>query len=127
MTLADQIVSDVSDVFLKTDEHAETVTHYPQDDRLNGVSRTALVFLDEEDDAGGDVMDRSGERIHRQCLLELPASVTVNCENEARRHDTFLIGGELWRAHRIRGRDAGAQTVELRRNEQITTKRSRVT
>lgn len=43
MTLADLMVSDVSDVFINTDEHAETFVFHP----VGGAARTISAIIDE--------------------------------------------------------------------------------
>lgn len=55
MTLREQMESDVSSVFLNTDEHAETVTYTPK----NGTARSVTVIIDED----GSLTDLDGNRI----------------------------------------------------------------
>lgn len=110
MTLASQLVSDVSSVFLETDDFATSVTQYPLGVVANAVTLTAV--FDQDDDNGQPGHDSMfGNRLMRQARLELAATVTVTCGETHRERDTFLIAGILWGAVRIIGRDSAMQTI----------------
>lgn len=130
MTLAAQIVSDVTGVFLNTDDFAESVTHIT----YLGVAttRTAIFFRDTEQDdtftnrddlreSGSAVRDDRGIRIRAQGVIELPTTVTVDDR------DTFIIDGTTWNVVRIaNGRDSGMQSVMVADNTPINTRKPRI-
>lgn len=130
MTLAAQIVSDATDVFLNTEDFAEAVTHITYGG--TATSRTAIFFRDTEQDdpftnrddlreSGSAVRDDRGIRIRKQGILELPTSVAVDDR------DTFIIDGTTWSVVRIaNGRDSGLQSVMVSDNTPINTRKPRI-
>jgi len=111
----------VGGIFLRT--WGETVTRYPLGDTADPRSVLAIVDMDDEDQ-GEPVRDRDGERIVRNCILEVTEREEINDR------DTFHLpnydGGDAlkWRVRRIgKGRDPGMKSVELTRLEPIATSR----
>ena len=125
MTLAAQITADVTGVFLNTSDFAQTVTHYPLGVVASGTSRTAVVDLDAEDAAAPSVDTDDGAALVRFGLVELPATVTVTCSETPEARDSFLIASQIWDAVRIAARDNDMVTVLVRREEPVSTKRTR--
>lgn len=112
MTLKEQIVDDVGDVFLDTDDFAEQVTRYPSGDTGSGVAVTAIWFESSQsrDRSAGDETDRSGE-------LSIASSVTVTIT------DTWLIASEVWQTKTIGFIDGGMRVLTLTRQDKRTTSR----
>ena len=130
MTLAAQIALDVSAVFLETDDFAQTITHYPEDDRESGESVVAVFDLDQLEGGGG--VDGEGRRIHSDANSTIREAGVVECATtvdvttgRTQRNSTFLIDGEIWQAKRILSKDTDMQSVLVIRIASKITRRTR--
>ncbi len=133
MSLAEQIVSDVSDVFLDTSDFAERIRHFHPD--RNAATVTAIVDRDdmlkppEGSGASRLIEDLDGERgsqLRTWAKVELPATVEVVFMGTRadRAHSRFeFADGTEWRAVAPEGSDSAMQTVWATRVERATTKR----
>lgn len=129
MGLQAEIAADATAVFLNTSDFAKTISRNPAGVTASAVSTTAIVELDDEESQQGmEIETEHGKRIIRHGRLELSTSITVLVTESGRDCDTFTIDGSLWTAIRIEGRDGitGLQTVIIRRDETISTKRPAV-
>lgn len=125
MTLADLIKSDVDDVFLDTDEFAESVTHWPAGVEANAATITAIVVRDAEDQ-GVAVSDDAGEQIAKTAHFLVDDDESITVEDREIDRDIFVTSdGDTWRAVRIVGRDAGMLTIEAVSTAGIRQHRSR--
>ena len=95
MSLKDLIESDVQDVFLDTDEFAETVTRYSSGTGA-GVSVTAIVTLDD-----GEVDTSSGTTHVHNGYCDVPEATIVNVK------DSFTIRGNATQVTKVREADSG--------------------
>lgn len=111
MTLASQILADVEDVFLSTDDFAETVSRYPL-----GVTASpeSVVGVFAERDPNQETA--RGDDNNRTATLHVADSVDTDPR------DTWLIGGEVWNTTSVSGASTGMKTIELRRNERQRTR-----
>jgi len=131
MTLKTRMASDVSDVFLRTDDFAtDEVTRYPRGDRSVGSAITCVVDLDNETGTGDAVIPpvetMYGEERVRYGRLEMAKSVSVHCDERKQDCDEFQIPGEgFWRALRVTGTDDDMQTVYIEQIVGISTRRTR--
>lgn len=103
MTLASQMLDDVSGVFLNTDEHAETVTRTP---RAGGstTSFTAIVDVLET-----TLDEKSGKQEIRRATMLCASSVTVAIE------DTIAVGGVNLMVKSVSLASVGMKTCQLTR------------
>lgn len=132
MTLAAQITSDVTDVFLETDDFADsTIKHYPKGDVSLEESVTGIFDEDDLTEAtGGDgdginLTNQRGIRIRRAGKLEISVDVEVTEEAPNQKASTFKIDGEWWVCKRVVGKDKdGMQTVLLVNTDQKATRRT---
>lgn len=111
MTLASQISDDVADVFLNTDDFAETVSRYPLGVAASAESVTA-VFAERDpsqDTTRGDDNMRTG-------ALHVADSV------DADPRDSWLIQSEVWETTSVSGSSGGMKVVEVKRRERMRTK-----
>lgn len=121
-TLAQQIVSDATTVFLNTDDFAQTVTHYT----YNGSSFTSTSRTANFDEFGGAVEDTQiGRRFVRRAIIDLPATVTVVCNDDQAKCDYFTVSGERWDVESVPERDAGMVSVQVVRYEKVATRKGR--
>lgn len=66
--------------------------------------------------------DSSGRRVTELAALELPASVSIVCDETPTKCD-YIIRNEIrWNCIRVIGRDSAMQTVALRRDDRVTVK-----
>ena len=134
MGLQARIAADAANLFLGADSgrlgsFMQTISRNPAGVTASAVSVSAIVDLDDEESAQGmQIEDERGRRITRHGRLELSTDVTVLVSEEGRNCDTFTIDGELWTALRVEGRDGidGLQTVIIRRDEKVSTKKPNV-
>ena len=80
MTLASQMLSDVTSVFLNSDEHAETVTRTP----YNGGAPTSFLAIIDVLETTLD--EKSGKQELRRASMLCASSVVVNIQ------DTIKVG-----------------------------------
>lgn len=111
MSLATQIQSDVSDVFLNTSDFAESVTRYPLGATGSPESVTA-VFA--ERDASQDTT--RGDDNNRTATIHVASSV------DADPRDTWLINSEVWETTAVKGSGDGMAVIELRKRERMRTR-----
>jgi hypothetical protein len=112
----------------------ETIIHYPMGEASAATEITGAIvdWSDEEGRTRTETIQQSGEQIDRYCLIDLPVSVRVTCNERSDRRDQFGITDpvsgdeELVTAMRIVGRDTAMQTIVCHRVDKITTKRTRV-
>jgi hypothetical protein len=128
MTLATLITSDAADVFLDTDEFAETVTFYPGGESGSKSTLTAIVVWDEmegtrESHGDGVTLERDhGTAVRSSIKLEISASVGV--DDTRRPADLFkLADGTMVVVKRVLGKDGGMQTVLCTRRDDVTIRR----
>lgn len=131
MTLASQIALDVSAVFLDTDDFAQTITHYPEDDRER---RESIVAIFDRDDLEGasSGLDGDARRLHNEDASTVRESGVVECSTAVevttgreQYNSTFLIGGQIWTAKRVLSIDADMQSVLVIRVASKTTRRTK--
>ncbi len=128
-TLKQQMTADAADgaVYFNTNEFADTITHYPQNDRGAGRTITVIDVSDQlegtrEIPGDGVVLETEfGERIHESKILELPVSVPITVHKQPQ--DTFLVGGQIWQAIRVIGKDADTQSVWVARTSKLLSRR----
>lgn len=128
MTLAEIITADASDVFLDTDEFAESVVFYPGGESINSSTITAVVVWDDLEgtrEAHGDgvVLEKdSGTAVRQSVKLEI--SVSVDADDTRRPADLFkLADGTVVALKRILGKDGGMQTLLCTRRSDVTIRR----
>ena len=119
MTLADQMASDVSDVFLNTDEHAETITRVP----ASGDPVTGIAAVWEPEDsrmraAQNDVVHDSGKALVWRGRLYVSSDLTVA------ETDSWTIDGENWECMEIGKPSGGMLAIDLQRKDRKHTNRS---
>lgn len=132
MTLAARIALDVSAVFLETDDFAQTITHYPEDDREGGESIIAIFDTDELEGQTGGGNDGEGRRLHSDNSTTIRDTGVVECAStveittgRTQRNSTFLIDDEIWQAKRVISRDTDMQSVLVIRIASKITRRTR--
>ena len=103
-TLKEQIASDVSSVFLNTDEHADSITRYPLGDTAAGEPVTGIF---EEDDP--KQLLQAGREIERMGTLHISEYQTADGR------DRWKINDEIWDAESVGRIEDGMKTVRLRR------------
>lgn len=106
MSLADLIASDVDDVFLVTDDFAETMLRYAGGDRDNTTSVTGVVTW-----APTVPSDTRGKGYVRRGELLLNDSVTVTAA------DAFLINERRYEVESLDDPQYGSRIVRLIRYE----------
>lgn len=108
MTLKSLITSDVTSVFLNTDEFAERVTRYPCGDRVGGGFSVTGVFEEQE-----PAKDTSrGQANVRRGTLHVAAGTDVSD------NDSYLINSELWQLESWGRTDSAMMALELVRHEE---------
>lgn len=129
MTLAAQIVSDVSTVFHRTDDFAQSIVHYKPP---NGTPETisAIVDYDVLDPAVGRfgvasvITNDAGVMVKERAILEISIDVEVTEERPGGREPSkFEIDGVTWIAKRVTGKDSAMQSVEVARIDKKATRR----
>ncbi len=123
MTLAQDIVSDATAVFLDTDDFAETWVMYPKGKIEDKTTVTLVPHLDgldgtREVPGDGRVLNLERSRsVRLSGILSLPATITIT-EAPEREVDVFQApGGRVWTVKRVLGEDAGMQDVLVVRRE----------
>lgn len=81
MTLASQMLTDVDDVFLNADEHAETVVRTP---RAGGSTTSFLAIVDVLET---ELDEKTGKQEIRKASMQFASDKIVNVE------DTITVGG----------------------------------
>jgi len=117
MTLASQMASDVSSVFLNTEEHAEAVTRVP----VSGGSASVLAVWepDEYQSIAGPRVDMSaGRRVERTGRLFISSTQTALLT------DTWTINGETWLPEKVGSSDFGCKIVFVKREDLQRTEKS---
>ena len=104
MTLASQMLSDVTSVFLNSDEHAETVTRTP----YNGGAPTS--FLAIVDVLETTLDEKSGKQELRRASMMFASSVTINID------DTITYGGVVLIVKTVSLASVGMKTAMLTRS-----------
>jgi len=106
VTLASQMSSDVTGVFLDTEDHAVSVIRRP----ARGGNTSDIVGVFDVTESEVDVMN--GKRVIHKAKLECAASAVI--ENE----DTLTVGAEIWTVHAVGPANVGMKCVQLQRVEQ---------
>jgi hypothetical protein len=106
MSLHDLIVSDVSDVFLVTDDFAEVVTRYAKGDRDVRSSVTGVVTYQPT-----DMLTTRGKGYRRTATLAISSDVVVDAA------DAFLLGSDRYEVVAIDAPQDGMRTVHLQQYE----------
>jgi len=119
MTLADQMASDVTNVFLITDEHAVEVTRVP----ASGSSVTGIPAIWEPEDskmrsAQNEVTHDTGKSLVWRGRLYLSSSLTVA------ETDQWTIDGETWQCVEIGKPSGGMLAIDLQRKQRTQTNKS---
>lgn len=121
--------SDVDDLFAEigspalTEGMGESVTQYPLGVTANAVTLSnVIVDLSEQ---GQQLDDEHGSQRVRRGKLIMSATVAVTVDERAQQRDTFLVRGQLWHAEAISAQTLALQTVEIKRTEGGSTKRTR--
>ena len=128
MTLASIITNDADDVFLNTDEFAETVTFYPGGDPSKSSSLTAIVVWDDlegtrESHGDGVTLERDQGTAVRQSV-KVECAATVDVSDTRRPNDLFkLADSTMVVVKRILGKDGGMQTVLCVRRDTVSLRR----
>ena len=127
MTLASDIISDASAVFLDTDEFAESISWYPKGVLGDLETITAIVTRDHEEgtrEAHGDGVvndeQEAGRTIRTSLVIEVLATVAITDPPEDMRPDLFAIDGKTWALKRVLGRDDGLQTLLVVRTDVVS-------
>lgn len=116
-TLKSQMVSDVAAVFLRTDEHADTIWLWPRGNRNAGRQITAIVdqnALEGSRESMGDgrrLNDPDGYAIRESVVIRAAATAGFADEQDPRQPDIVEVNGEAFAAKRILARDAGLVSV----------------
>jgi len=114
-TLADDLVSDATAVFLNTNDFARTVSRLPGGEG-SGVSVVAII--DDMGDGGLEMETASGVMVQRTMRLEVAESQAVTYD------DQWVIDGERWETIGCPpGRD-GIRVVTVRRTDQMKQRRT---
>jgi hypothetical protein len=112
MTLASQMLTDVADVFLNTDEHAGAYVYTPP---LNGKPRTVTGVWDlkepSEDKANGL------EVVHTATLL-------VATSESFERDGVLIVNSEIWVVTEVGTDNVGMRAIGFRRNDKIRSNAS---
>jgi len=126
MTLHDLIIEDVGEVFLQTDDFAETVMRYPLGQPAAAEQVTAIFVEDREsgsNEVDGDGVTPEGPRGERiRSSGRLYVSVDVPVDDR----DRYLIAGVVWSVKRQMSVDEGMREVLLVTTQRIGTKKSRL-
>lgn len=113
MTLKALIAADVSNVFLNTDEFAESVTRWPQGYEGSAVTVTAVW---EPDDVSHQ-FSGDGESYTQEGSLHVVSSMTIH------REDVWIIGDERYATVDTGKVEGGLRSLRLRSVNKILTKR----
>lgn len=107
MTLAAQMLTDVADVFLNTDEHAATYTYTPP---LAGTPRTVTGIWE----LGEPRVDKSNgvELVH-------PATLVVASSETFAREGVLTVNSEAWPVVNVGHADTGMRTIAFERRTKI--------
>ena len=102
MTLAAQILTDVSAVFLETDDFAETILHYPLGQEDRAVQVTALVTWGQEQEefSRGRATTRRGE-------IFIASGTTISVK------DAWRIGNLRYDTESVSTDQYGGQTARI--------------
>lgn len=111
MTLKDLMASDMTDVILNDDEHAISVTQWPQGVEGSAVSPITAVFNAIETRRE---LTRGVEYVFR-ATLTLLASVTVNPQ------DVWVIDEVTYQTLKIGDAEEGGRIIEIQRNDKDHT------
>ncbi|MEQ8636907.1 hypothetical protein [Gimesia maris] len=112
MSLKDLIAADVSNVFLNTNEFAETVTHWPAGVEDDEEDRTVIFF---ESPPFVEKRDR-GKYLVRKARLKIASSVTI------RKSDVWFRNSARWETVLPEDPIHGFRNVHLVRTEKIKTR-----
>lgn len=107
MTLASQILSDVSEVFLDLEDFAETVQRYVGGDLGNVQQMTAVVTLDPV-----TVDDGRGRAYLHRANMVVASSVVINAG------DAVKVGENRYEVERVGDSKHGMKTAFLTRYQQ---------
>lgn len=111
MTLSSLITSDVSGVFLNTDDFAETVTHWPLGVSANAASVTA-VFIEGQGGSEDPRRDLSrGEEVVHRARLYVPSGTSTD------ERDIWVVNSVQWQTLAVGPTEGGMTTVQLQRND----------
>ena len=112
MTLADQIDADVADVFLNTNEHAESVTHRPLGNASNDASVAALIWMDEP-----EIQNTNGRATVQRGYLDVSSTLSLN------ESDRWEIRGRWYDTETVSTPDTGMVRVAVveRRADTVTS------
>ena len=122
--------SDADDLFAEigspalTESMGEPVTQYPLGATANAVV-LANVIVDLSQQGEQPIEDAHGSQRVRRGRLILSAAVAVTADERSQQRDTFLVRGQLWHAEAISAQTLALQTVEIKRTEGASTKRTR--
>lgn len=104
MTLADQMLSDVSTVFLNTDEHAGTYTYTAP--RTGTTSSVVGVW---------DIDETPNLEVTRGLENILTGKLLVDEAETIKKDGSFSINGETWQVESVGGENVGMRTIVLTR------------
>lgn len=107
MTLKDVMASDVTNVFLNTDEHAESVTRYSLGDTSNP---DTLTVVWEEEDAEDD--RQRGQELVRRAKLHVKTSDSPNVK------DRWRKGSQNWETESVGPVEGDLTVVTVIRHEE---------
>lgn len=102
MTLSDLMQSDVTDVFMNTDDFAETILRYVNGDPDNTCQVTAIVswYPTVPEMSGGRATKRRGEML-------------ISSDDAVTKKDSFKIGDDRAEVEAVGPKQDGAQIVYL--------------
>lgn len=131
MTLRDLMSSDVTDVFLVTDDFAEDIIRYPKSVVADAETITVVVDggrLEGTREVSGDgrqLHQLEGTKLRDSLLLEMPRSQEINYpDGMGHGFDQFLIDGKIYNAKRDTSEDKFMQTVLVVRPQTSTTRKT---
>lgn len=114
MTLASQMETDVADVFLNTDEHAQTVTRV-----AGGVSTSVNAVWEpmesQSDTTGPEVTHETGKALVWRGRLYVASSQTVA------ETDEWTIDGETYQCVEIGKPSGGMRVIHLQNKKRVHT------
>jgi hypothetical protein len=105
--------------------HGEAVTQYPLGVAANAVPLSGVI-VDLSSQGETPIDNEDGSQVIRWGLLTIAASVTVTEAERKQQRDQFLVRGQIWDCEKILSRDTALQFVRVKREEKISTKKSRV-
>jgi hypothetical protein len=106
MSLSDMIATDVSDVFLRTDDFAATVHRYKNGERINGGDFTGIVTITQ-----AEPTDQFGKGKLQHATLVCASTVELK-KGDALRHD-----GIRYEVESITDPEHGMVTVQMIRDQ----------